>query len=379
MSETGQHAPIASAPPPRWSRLLADGGINQLPPLEVVDIGDLPPSFSPCERAAVAVALSTPDICLINGPSAEARERVAGEIAARATRRGERTLVVHTSSADAQRCAAGERCPACTAALGESPPSWVPWWSRWIRRLFGHSPKPASPCPKHTAAAQPWDLPSGTFDLLIVVHAEHATESELASASTRARRWVLIGGTGPPSDDPGSTPFQSLWRQLCFEPWTYEGERLVCLLRRAPSYRRAELEIESVADRPEIELRILPEPTGVPQLAEVVFPARMQIAEAKAYVWEQLGEAPLCGSLNGGRWIESADSISIEIDMPHNSAPMLMPLANGVWELVGQIDSRWTTHAVRFARSAGWDRASAQKWLATHGERYDSRRTVRLH
>src|SRR5205823_11862548 len=108
--------------------------------------------------------------------------------------------------------------------------------------------------------------------------------------------------------------FDRLWQLLGLDTWLREGSRLVCRLQPVPPNDRSALEIEPVADRHDIELRILIKPDGVPQLAEVVFPPNMSIAEAKAYVFEQLGEAPLCGSLRGGRWNESADAITLELN-----------------------------------------------------------------
>src|SRR5439155_25955651 len=112
-------------------------------------------------------------------------------------------------------------------------------------------------------------------------------------------------------------------------------------------------------------LRILAEPSGTSQMAEVVFPSSMSIAEAKAYVFAQIGEAPLCSSLRGGRWNESADAITLELSAVAGPA-IAVPLADGVREFVAIVDDGWVTNAVRFAKPAGWNRESAAAWIAQH-------------
>src|SRR5262249_28987137 len=135
------------------------------------------------------------------------------------------------------------------------------------------------------------------FDLLVLEEAHRVTESEFLALSRQARRWVLVGeptaeAQGPPAT-PGWRPapdkaartaalrpgfFQRLWRQLHADPtrlpggWCVRAGRLVCRLRSVPPGQEAWVESESVADRPEVELRILAAPRQPPVLAEVTFP-----------------------------------------------------------------------------------------------------------
>src|SRR5207249_3265980 len=93
--------------------------------------------------------------------------------------------------------------------------------------------------------------------------------------------------------------FDKLWQTLHTDPsrlayrWAKEGERWCCHLRPVAGSERRFLESERLADFPEIELRILAPAKARPCLAQVVFPASMALAQAKAFIYRELQEAAI--------------------------------------------------------------------------------------
>jgi hypothetical protein len=318
--------------------------------------------------------LATPDICLIQGDLADARVRVAHVVAGRAAVQGESVLLLAREPAvcAGRPCANGVGCLLCTARASrrERRRSLL----NWLTGLFRARPPTGNvnrESPRIVTATF-GDPPAGPFDLVIALDAHTLSDADLASIAGLGRRLVLIGEPSLRSS------FQRHWRRLAFDPWMREGEHIVCRLRPAPEGRRDELESEVVADRPEIELRILPEPNGVPQLAEVVFPARLGIADAKCFVFEQLGEAPLGGNWHSGGWYESAEAITLDLAEASGAAVMVVALCPGIREVVSVSDDGWTTCTLHFARSAGWSRETAEKWVEGHCGRPNRGRIVRL-
>src|SRR5262249_39900670 len=138
------------------------------------------------------------------------------------------------------------------------------------------------------------------FDLLLVEEAHQLTEPEFLQLARRARRWVLVGEpTPPPAAPPAEKParrkeaqpraappaFGRLWDLLHCDPrrlayaWSSDDGRWCCRLRALSPDQERHLESESVADCPEIELRILSQSQRAPVLAEVVFPPGMSILQ----------------------------------------------------------------------------------------------------
>jgi hypothetical protein len=261
------------------------------------------------------------------------------------------------------------------------------------------------------------------FDLLILEGAHGVTESEFVSAAQRTDRWVLVGepaechevhaeatcGNAARAKDsthnankdktarwgvsvverpslPGF--FERLWRQLHCDPrdlpyaWLKENQRLCCRLRPVPPEQRSRLEAEHVADFPDIELRILASPDARPALAEVVFPPTMTIAQAKAYIYQELQELPIRASGRCLRWHEDAERVILKLsDCDHEQA-VAVPLELGVRELVcppadgpGEAGN---TCCLEFERRSGWNRERAAEWVARYLRTRDTGRTVRL-
>jgi len=358
-----------SALMPRW---LAGEALDDLPPLSAPTSAECSPQFTALEQVAIATALATPDICLIHGDSSERRVRVAHAIASRAALRGDRVLVLSPSatvcgdsaSADCARC---DMCAGKTATKGRQT-----FWS-WLTGLLTSRPATAASADSSNIVSATYrDSPTTPFDFVVAADAHTLSDAEMTSVAARGRRCTWIGTLSSQSS------FRRLWQNLAFEPWTREGERIICRLRPVADHNRDRLEREPVADRPEIELRILAEPSGEPQLVEVLFPQGMQISEAKNYVFEQLGEAPICNGASSGLWSEAADGIRLDLDESASGPLSDVPLANGIRELVEATGNSWTTCALQFARSAGWNRESAAGWVEQHCGRRHRGRTVRL-
>lgn len=231
--------------------------------------------------------------------------------------------------------------------------------------------------------------PSGSkpqFSLLILDRAEELTEADFVRLSHLATRWVLVGDTSNPLDarspingTAGSSacpskvieaPFLArLAQALDRERWVYEGDRLVCRLTHLTPQERRTVTREPVLDRPEIELRIGTNSTGEPVLAEVAFPVNTPVADAKAFLFRQLGEVLLqpCGELC---WEHTATLLiarwpAAEVQ-PTAGPPGWLELEPGVRECVVNGPPPVFTAAVTFDSAAGWDIPKAEAWLALH-------------
>jgi hypothetical protein len=245
---------------------------------------------------------------------------------------------------------------------------------------------------------------SGPFDLLILEEADRVSEADLLQASRRARRWVLVGE--PPADaevppKARSRPAASLmtgclhrlWGHLHCDPsrlpytWVREGDRLCCRLHPVPSDQRQRLERESVADFPDVELRIFTPPRATPILAEVLFPPGMSVHEAKGYIYRELQELPIQAVGRSACWDERPDAVIFHLG--HCDSPDALPveLEQGVRELVaagacGQAtvgtSPLWHTCRVEFERAVGWQREQAEEWVQRHLRLRDLGRTAHL-
>jgi hypothetical protein len=166
-----------------------------------------------------------------------------------------------------------------------------------------------------------------------------------------------------------------------------DGGRLVCRLRPVSPSQRSSLACEPLTDRPEVELRIHAGADGVPQLAEVAFPPDIGLPSAKAFLFRELGEAPIPAPCAAPRWEETADAVRcalFETDGVTTGVAHRADLGGGVCEHVGQRTgdgggaAPWFTAALEFTRAAGWDRAKAEAWVRTHVGRHGPARTIRL-
>jgi hypothetical protein len=237
-------------------------------------------------------------------------------------------------------------------------------------------------------------VPPAAFDLLILENADHLTEADFLQAARRARRWVLVGEPQPDAEAP--TPrsnhgrtlrpqalrpgfFQRLWRTLRWDPrrlpycWERRSERLHCRLRSVAPEQESWVQTERLADRPDVELRILSRPRQEPELVEVVFPATTSVPEAKEYLYRELGEVTLQAAGADWHWVETGERVILRLTPYADPNAVLVPLCAGVRELVAPVSgdetdeaAEWRTCAVEFDRSDGWDFARAAGWAAEH-------------
>ena len=71
------------------------------------------------------------------------------------------------------------------------------------------------------------------------------------------------------------------------------------------------VESEAVADRPEVELRILVPPHGEPTLVEVCFPAETAIRDAKEFIYKELQEVPALCRGYAPAWQEDGSTLRL--------------------------------------------------------------------
>src|SRR5262249_15121470 len=135
---------------------------------------------------------------------------------------------------------------------------------------------------------------------------------------------------------------QKLWQQMHWDPrrlpsrWTWEGDRLCCQLRQVPADQRRWLEMERVADSPEIELRILSPPREAPALAEVVFPPGATLAQAKGFVYREMQEVPV--QTNGRSAQVSEDDEHVILALADAATATPIALDHGIHEWVATED-----------------------------------------
>lgn len=232
-------------------------------------------------------------------------------------------------------------------------------------------------------------------DLAVVVNAHELSENDIMQAGRRAKHLILFGEPALPSilrnvpkrhvARPASTRrarptpdfFATLWDRLHHEMWTHADGRLCCQLHRVPAPERGQLEKESVADRPDVELRIWNGRNGEPVLAEVHFPATMSIGEARQYLFQELGEIPCAPRFRTGRWEAADNELWFRIG-PIRSGPLpprRIALAEGVALRIDDHRHDDSEIAVVFD---GWGREPAEAWLHRHLHARDAGRACRL-
>jgi hypothetical protein len=252
------------------------------------------------------------------------------------------------------------------------------------------------------------------FDLLLLEEAHQITEAEFLAAARRACRWVLVGeprpenadvprstGAGAPASRAPGKPsrasplrpgfFQRLWSHLHPDPrrlpsgWVMREGRLVCRLRPVSAEQVRWVESERVADRSEIELRIVAPPRQAPYLAEVLFPGTTAVPEAKDYIYRELQELTLQASGSELRWLEKPGHLVLELSGQIDPEAVPLDLEGGVRELVGPRTTPlgpggvpWHTCGLQFDRAAGWDRERAERWVEDNLGLRDLGRTALL-
>jgi hypothetical protein len=266
------------------------------------------------------------------------------------------------------------------------------------------------------------DAPAGdpsrappAFDLLIVLEADRVSEGDLLRIVARARRCILVGEpawerkngavrqlaipekratTAAPAHagQLPAGPFHRLWPELALDlrrlpyRWTVERGRFRCRFQEVPVDARQWLEIERVADRPEVELHILALPKALSSLAEIVFPPSFSLSQAKAYVYRELEELALAPAGRSMAWTEESDKVVLQLSDALNAEVLPCTLEPGVREYVAAMESgvagnagiSWQTARLEFDRAATWDRVRAEQWLSRYLDVHDLGRTVQL-
>lgn len=242
---------------------------------------------------------------------------------------------------------------------------------------------------------------SPPFAILVLDRCEELTESDFLRLHGLASRWILVGEAQAREDSSSSSshwrpeldgkpgrngrhhemPFASrLAHLLDRDPWASEPGRLVCrLLHPVTSTGRQFLMREPLLDRPEIELRFAADGDGEPAVAEVAFPAGTTFADAKAFLFHQLGEV-LLHTCAESSWDQSSGSIVIRWPAAENPTceSVWIDLEPGVRERVVSSTSSAFTAAVEFDPSFGWDRAGAEAWIAKHQRPESAGRFARI-
>ena len=231
--------------------------------------------------------------------------------------------------------------------------------------------------------ADPVFADSPPFALLVLDRCEELTETDFLRLSPLAARWVLVGDVPGSAGKPDSRPgmgqngktskngrtkgpgfVERLALLLDREPWAREADQIVCrLMHQVGTTGRQTLVQEPLFDRPEIELRFTAEDD--PAVAEVAFPAGTSIADAKSFLFRQLGEVLLhpCGPL---QWEETAESIVARWSESEDCTTAWIDLEPGVREKVVCCGWAAFTAAVEFVRALNWNRERAEAWLAQH-------------
>src|SRR5262249_20230398 len=124
-----------------------------------------------------------------------------------------------------------------------------------------------------------------------------------------------------------------------------------------------------------------------PVLAEVVFPVSFSIADAKAFLYQELDELTVQSSGRSACWVEEPDRLVFRFSDDPKPTAQAVFLDPGVRELVGVLDfpqnghagaGQWQTCCLEFDRQAGWDRDRAEDWVQRHLRVRDLGRTARL-
>jgi hypothetical protein len=226
------------------------------------------------------------------------------------------------------------------------------------------------------------------FDLVVIEQADRLDDGELLALARRGYRCVLVGLPPWPSDADlalSDSAFHRVWHRLhpvlkhrdC--QWLETDSEIVCQLAALTEPDRGRLEAEPLADYPEVELRILPGPTGRSILAEVAFPkCSFSIAQAKGFLYRQLGELPLRPDSGAWCWSQSDSLLTLELsadeveEIRPRSDSVRLELEPGIVEVVARrpvesgpaSSAQWCTQRLEFSRQAGWDVSSMQRWLS---------------
>jgi AAA domain len=211
----------------------------------------------------------------------------------------------------------------------------------------------------------------GPFDILIVDDAHRLSQSGLLSMARHATHWVLVGEPLA-SDQESTTVWTKFGQSLDHRVWQHENGRLCCRFRALSASQREQIETESVADSPEVELRIFAPENATPMLAEVLFPAATGIEQALTYLYLEMNELPVPHA--AGQWHESTDGLTYRYSDARPATTV--QLEPGLYVQLALRNGAWNTSAIHF--DPGWNRQRAEDWLSAHVHAADWGRTIDL-
>ncbi len=237
------------------------------------------------------------------------------------------------------------------------------------------------------------------FDFVIVEDAESLADADMVKLARQAERCVLVAsalGEAPPQEKPvrsiltAAVPTTSAWRRIwqalggdagrwpC--TWRREQGRLVCQLVPLGADDRQHLESESLADASNIELRILHRPRSTPRLAQVLFGPQHSFEDAFRFMVCEVQEFPLEPLGQTGWWSDDAQCVRRRLGPASFRIQRWLAFDSGLRLGVVADDAGETSRvaAIEFDKSAGWDRARADDWLARQRPIVDAERSVFL-
>lgn len=234
---------------------------------------------------------------------------------------------------------------------------------RRLESLGGQAADPVHPIVVAPLSALDHDPATrGTFDTVVLTHAERITTELLDLLQRRSSRCVLVGSRFARLS--GSL-FADLFADRDTGKWVAEAGRLVYRARSVPGHRRNDLRSEPLADRPEIELRFLAGAAGDVELAEVVFPGTVSAAEAQTWLAAELDLQPVtpCGPHHwhdGPGPIRACWHLADTVPEPPKA---WAELGRGIKALVVGEGADAVTAAVTFDAEQ-WGQPAAEAWLA---------------
>ena len=237
------------------------------------------------------------------------------------------------------------------------------------------------------------DASDASFDVLVLDEAEQITESEfLRTPAVRVAAFSSVSRPGtsphptlvglPRLENYGPRPspvllygpaFSSDFGRGCTRtprdcptPGRVKERSFRRRLKPVPADQRRWLESESVADSPEIELRILTLPRATPVLAEVVFPSATSIQDAKSFIYTELQELPVQVLALELALVRGSGKSGLRLAGADPGETSRVTLDQGICEVVafGPDDSRLCcTLAGRTLFPLGWQRERSEEWI----------------
>lgn len=262
---------------------------------------------------------------------------------------------------------------------------------QWANRLASFANLLAGSIGRWYADGKFREAAGGPFDLVIVEDADALTEADVIKLARQGGRCVLVASAIlPPSTEksPRSGPkltasacWHRLWQALggdagvCPHRWQRDEDRLVCQLIPLSDDDRQYLEHEGLADAPDIELGILHRPSSRPCLAQVSFGPDRPFAEAFAFMVREVQEFPLQPLGRTAWWREDERTVCRHFGPGNGNIQCWHDIEAGM--RLGAAEAARVV-AIEFHKSAGWDRTSADAWLARHRPIRDHERTACL-